>query len=296
MASLFSQTYKPVEIVFIDDGSTDNTKELISRYGDKVRYYFQKNQGITAARTMGGRLAKGEFIAYQDDDDLMPSDRLEQLYEAFCQYTGTVLSVGDREVIDQEGNPTGVRTKSKLYVGNQKYLILKDGYKAILRTDVDPVPHTTLFRREDGERIDWFDSRFFHTCEDTDFFARLGQLGAIVYIPKVVSYYRKGHAAITTNLIRMQFSRFLYFEKHLKSRYLDDEEVKKLLRFRLRSVMENISYCRRSGILSDQDAKNYLDRGLALIGPVERVLYIFTTRIKHPIRKVIYGLLKAKRN
>ena len=57
----------------------------MASYGDRVRYYWQENQGIAAARTQGGRLAKGEFIAYQDDDDLMVSDRLEQLYEALCR-------------------------------------------------------------------------------------------------------------------------------------------------------------------------------------------------------------------
>ena len=296
MASVFNQSYRPVEIVVVDDGSTDETPELMAGYGDGVRYYWQKNQGIATARTTGGRLAKGEFIAYQDDDDLMPSDRLEKLYEAFCRYPGAVLSVGDREVIDAEGNPTGERVQSKLNVDKQNYLILKEGYKAVLRTDVDPVPHTTIFRRSDGERIGWFDNRFFYGCEDTDFFARLGQLGAIVYIPKVVSYYRKGHDSLAKSRILMDYSRFLFFEKHLKSRSLDDEDVRKLLRFRLRNVMENISYYyyNSSGILPNQVPDNYLDRGLALIGSMDRALYMWATLIKFPIQKFIYGLSKKK--
>ena len=158
MASVFNQGYRPVEIVVIDDGSTDETPGLMETYGDTIRYYWQENQGIAAARTAGGRLAKGEFIAYQDDDDLMVSDRLEQLYEAFCRYPEAVLSVGDRQIIDKDGNQTGEQIRSMFYPNCHEYVTLQDGYGAVLRADIDPGPLTTLFRKSDGERalgIDW---------------------------------------------------------------------------------------------------------------------------------------------
>ena len=291
MASVFNQGYKPVEIVVIDDGSTDETPELMETYGDRVRYYWQENQGIAAARTAGGRLAKGEFIAYQDDDDLMVSNRLDHLYGALCRYPEAVLSVGDREVIDTEGNQTGERTRSAFYANCNDYAILKDGYKSVLRAEVDPVPHTTLFRKADGERVGWFDTRFFHGCEDTDFFARIGQLGAIVYLPKVVSYHRKGHDSLMKNRILMNYSRFLYFEKHLETMADNQKELRKLLRLRLRKSMESITYYKGSSLKwSDQIPDNYFDRGFALIGPTNRLLYRWATLIKFPIRRFIYGL------
>jgi glycosyltransferase involved in cell wall biosynthesis len=109
METVFAQRYKPVEIVVLDDGSTDHTQELMKSYGDRVRYFWQENQGIAATRTAACRLAKGEFIAFQDDDDLMPPDRIVHLYEGLCQYPSAVFATGDYALIDPEGNLTGKR-------------------------------------------------------------------------------------------------------------------------------------------------------------------------------------------
>ena len=99
MASVFAQAYKPVEIVVVDDGSTDNTQEVMASYGNKIRYKRQENQGIASARTTGCRLARGELIAFQDDDDPMRPDRIGVLYEALRQETSAVMAVGDLAII-----------------------------------------------------------------------------------------------------------------------------------------------------------------------------------------------------
>ena len=65
MESIFDQKYDPVEIVVLDDGSTDGTYDLIKSYGDKVRYFRQENQGIAVARTNACQLASGDLIAFQ---------------------------------------------------------------------------------------------------------------------------------------------------------------------------------------------------------------------------------------
>jgi len=109
MESIFAQRYEPIEIVVVDDGSTDNTPELMASYGDKVRYFWQENQGIAATRTAACRLARGEFIAFQDDDDLMLPDRIVHLYEGLRQYSSAVFATGDYAFIDPEGNLTGKR-------------------------------------------------------------------------------------------------------------------------------------------------------------------------------------------
>ena len=105
-----------------------------------------------------------------------------------------------------------------LTLKKEEPLLIEDGYKAVLWPLLSPLPHTTLFRKVDGERIGWFDNfRFFHACSDTDFFARLGQLGSIIYVPKIVSFYRVGHNQIWNNKVLTEYSRFLLFEKHLKA-------------------------------------------------------------------------------
>jgi len=95
MASVFAQEYEPVEIVVVDDGSTDGTPALMAGYGERVRYYWQENKGVSATRTTACQLARGEYIAFQDDDDLMPPDRIVALYDAIRQFPSAVFAVGD---------------------------------------------------------------------------------------------------------------------------------------------------------------------------------------------------------
>ncbi|HEB36841.1 MAG TPA: glycosyltransferase family 2 protein, partial [Candidatus Aminicenantes bacterium] len=58
------------EFLVIDDGSTDNTKEIVKSFGNKMKYHFQENKGVSAARNLGLDLAQGDYIAFLDSDDL----------------------------------------------------------------------------------------------------------------------------------------------------------------------------------------------------------------------------------
>ena len=68
--SILSQSYQNIEAIVIDDGSTDNTWGVISAYNDqRIRYFYQANGGLSAARNSGLEVARGEFIAFLDSDD-----------------------------------------------------------------------------------------------------------------------------------------------------------------------------------------------------------------------------------
>lgn len=74
--SVLAQTYTDYEIVVVDDGSTDNTKEVLEPYMDKIRYKYQENAGVSAARNTGIRATSGQWLAFLDSDDEWFPDKL----------------------------------------------------------------------------------------------------------------------------------------------------------------------------------------------------------------------------
>ena len=167
--------------------------------------------------------------------------------------------------------------------------MIPDGHTAVLWPKVTPLPHTTLFRRADAERIGWFDTQFFHACSDTDFFARLGQLGPIIYVPEVVSYYRWGHSSIWKKRVLASYSRLLLFAKHYGSLKAEQRDLKKRLKSRMLQTLKRIALYQSQGDIADSLPADYRSRCLSILGVKDRIGYRWYTLIKLPLRGLILG-------
>ncbi len=294
LESVFAQRYRPVEILVLDDGSTDETPDVLRAYSDRILYHrLETNTGIARARTEACRLANGRYIAFQDDDDLMPHDRLEVLTSAFEAVPDAAFAVGDLELIDDEGQPTGVRWLPATDGGEPPSpRIVDDGYREVLWPTLPVVPHTTLFQRRDGDRIGWFDSRFSHAAEDKDFFARLARLGPVVYVPKVVSWVRRGHQSLTRDTLRTEHDALELYAKHMalvRQTAPVDWELYRRLQRRISTSLERIARQRTITALPDELETRFL----TTLSPTLRLRYLWRTRLRHPMRLVMHRLRPA---
>ena len=85
--SVLAQTFTDLEVIVVDDGSSDGTGQMLKHaFGDRIRYYFQLNQGVSVARNRGIEEAKGEWIAFLDSDDLWEKEKLEWQFKALGRF------------------------------------------------------------------------------------------------------------------------------------------------------------------------------------------------------------------
>lgn len=185
--SVLHQTYQNFELIVIDDGSTDQTQQVLQAYCKKslsvdLRIVSQQNQGVAIARNRGIELARGEWIAFLDADDVfLPHKLAAQIEMAQANREAGIVHSGWQRI-----SATG------------EVLMQVEPWKQIPTLDLDswlrwkPVlPSAMLFRRVWLDRVGGFDPRF-PPAEDTDLVLRLAHQGCrSIWLPQVTVCYRQ---------------------------------------------------------------------------------------------------------
>ncbi|CAD5962250.1 putative glycosyltransferase RT0329 [Planktothrix tepida] len=192
--SVLSQTYSNYEIIIVDDGSTDNTLEIIQHYIEKyqsaslIRYIFQPNQGVAAARNLGIQEARGEFIALLDQDDMFWPEKLAHQVACFQANPDVAIVNSGWRLIDQNNN----RISDIEPWHNLPNLTLETW---VTRTPI--LPSALMFRREAWQQIGGFDSRF-NGVDDVDFIWRLAlREYSAIWLPEITVNYRQHQETVS---------------------------------------------------------------------------------------------------
>ncbi|MTJ50057.1 glycosyltransferase family A protein [Dolichospermum sp. UHCC 0259] len=176
------QNYQPLEIIVVDDGSTDRTAEIAAEFQDKIHYIYQTNQGPSSARNHGIENAKGEAIAFLDVDDLWDKGVLTE----FADYLVAHPQVGIVQGLIQQMQMETVPLDNDSYQFKpifQPYQFINLG--------------SALYRRSVFHQVGLFDPKL-HDNEDTDWFIRAWENNIHkVVIPRIMLYYRKHERNIT---------------------------------------------------------------------------------------------------
>src|SRR5262245_5555525 len=152
--SALSQTYRDFELIVVDDGSTDDTQALVAGYGDSISYFYQPNQGASAARNLALSRACGEFIAYLDADDLWEPQKLSRQVEFLDAHPTCGFVHSEVGVIDEEGKVLHVQFNQETGRTIPRGRCLRD---ILLRSHIQTF--TVVERREAFDRVGEFDLR-----------------------------------------------------------------------------------------------------------------------------------------
>jgi glycosyltransferase involved in cell wall biosynthesis len=189
--SALSQTYTYLEIIVVDDGSTDNTAGVCSRY-PSIRYFWQPNAGLSAARNTGLRQSTGEFICFLDADDRLMPEAIALGVDALTANPSWAFAFGGYNVISAD--------RTLLRVSRAD---LSDvSYRSLLRTNIICMHATVLYRRSALELIGGFDTNL-QACEDYDVYLRIARLYPIGYHDHILAEYRRHSANMSNDWARM---------------------------------------------------------------------------------------------
>jgi glycosyltransferase involved in cell wall biosynthesis len=188
--SALAQTFPVDEIIVVDDGSTDGTGQMLQdRYGQRIRYAWQPNAGVSAARNLGMSMARGRYIALLDSDDEWFPEKTARQHAWLEQRPGFGMVVCDIEMVDGELQVIGIYRR--------RDVIREDGW-ALRWALANPAlaPASTLMRREVYEDIGGFDESL-RTAEDIDYHLRIARRWQIGVVEETLVRTMRGHEGLS---------------------------------------------------------------------------------------------------
>ena len=187
LLSILNQTHENLEVIMVDDGSTDNSKKIIKDIAFKdsrVRYIFQKNQGAPTARNNGLRHARGDFLYFIDSDDRISNQAVSNMLKSFSD-TGSDMVIGQYQNMDEKG-----RLKEIQNFGYNDSIVLSTDSDLEKLAFLPPFPGNKMYKMSviKDYQIRFADVRI---AQDLNFYLKaLIGVRKVSIINNVVYYYR----------------------------------------------------------------------------------------------------------
>jgi len=212
--SVIRQTKNAFEIIVVDDGSDDNSSEMVKQKFGSVILVRQENCGVSAARNRGIEISKGDWIALLDSDDEWKPNKLEKQINALSE---------DPDYFFCHTNETWIRNGVRVNQGkrHKKY----GGYIFDKCLDICRIsPSSALFKKSILEHVGLFDNEL-HVCEDYDLWLRITREHKILFIdePLIIKY--GGHSdQLSKNIDGIEIYRIRSLEKLLRNKRIKRDD------------------------------------------------------------------------
>ena len=203
--SVLTQEYRNFEIIVVDDGSTDNSRDVITQFGDKVQYIHQKNAGLSAARNTGIKASKGALIGVLDADDMYESIFLSTLVVTLQENPDADGVYCGYQFVDHKNNLLP-QIEARPVDHDKLYDALLDGNFF--------VPESIFLRRYVYDNVGLFDETL-RACEDWDVWLRVTKKYKIVHSPNILTRHRILPGSMSTDPQRMLTYRLAVLKKHV---------------------------------------------------------------------------------
>lgn len=214
IASALRQTHSALEVIIVDDGSTDNTAAVAAQWvqqDQRVRYVHQVNQGLSAARNTGIKKSRGEFLVFLDADDVLHPEKLAAHLEHFAREPALDISYGSSRYFLSEPLSGNVpeKTFATLALDDKDWMPKVSGRAAdvlphLLVNNIMPVC-SAMLRRGVVERVGEFDTRL-KSLEDWDYWLRAAAQDAVFGYSedaRLAAFIRVHDISMSQNTVRM---------------------------------------------------------------------------------------------
>ena len=188
ISSVLAQTHQPVEIVVVDDGSSDNTVAVVRRHPG-VRVVRQENRGVALARNAGLRETSGEYVLFLDADDVLDVDAIAIGLGAFGRHAGCAMVFGHTSFLMEDRSPPP--TDFRPSFGG-------DHYRQFLAGHTMASPASALYRRGVFDAVGGFDPTAT-PAEDYDLYCRIARRHPVHCHGQVVGAYRQHRSSASTS-------------------------------------------------------------------------------------------------
>ena len=211
--SVLNQTYSNFELIIVDDGSTDNTRDVLAQYGDSIRYFFQENKGPAAARNLGIINARGSYICFLDSDDRWLKQKLEEQIKLVV-FNPEIKVCYTNEIWIRRGvrvNPRKIHQKFSGWI-----------YQRCLPLCIIS-PSSVMVHQHVFEKVGLFDEKL-PACEDYDLWLRISCRYPVFLIDTPLIMKRGGHADQLSKTSGLDKFRIQALKKILESNLLSKEQ------------------------------------------------------------------------